>query len=106
MTEYEKQSIELLKQVLKKFDTLNAAIRDLKKSPNPKYIQDLIDRGMINSNFEVLTSLEDVAKFIAKNYKINITKYHLGQFKNPKTKKAYSESAINKAVTAALEQKY
>lgn len=102
MTEYEKQSIELFKQLLKKFDTLNAINRDLIKHPDPKYIQDLINCGRINSNFEVLTSLEDVARFIATKQKINITIYHLMQFKNPQTKKEYSKSAMEKAVTAAL----
>lgn len=69
----------------------------------PKYIQDLIDTGRIDSEMTVLTSLPDIAIYI-RSSGINLKANHLRQFKNPKTNKEYSSSAIRQAITAAYTQ--
>ena len=71
-------------------------------SGKPKYINDLVDKGKINSKMEVLTSLDDVALYLAKDCGMNITKRNLDVFINPKTKKKYSDSAKKQAVNHAL----
>lgn len=69
----------------------------------PKYIQTLIETGRIDSEMTVLTSLEDVAICI-RSSGINLKTNHLKQFKNSKTNKEYSPSAIRQAITAAYTQ--
>ena len=71
-------------------------------SGKAKYINDLMDKGKINSKMEVLTSLDDVALYLAKVCEMNITKRILDVFINPKTKKKYSDSAKKQAVNHAL----